>query len=77
MDSRLLNRGHPRPCSLSLFAHPPVDAGNEGVSVGFVGAAFVVILDDDGFATGEPPVQHQNYFPLLKKFAHLEVFLSI
>jgi len=47
-----------------------VDAGNESVSVGFVGAALIVVLDDDGLAPGEATVQNQNDLSLLQELAH-------
>jgi len=50
-----------------------VDSGDEGVSVWLIGATFIVVLHDDGFATGEATVQHQHHFPLLKKLAHFDV----
>merc|ERR1719347_1883637 len=49
----------------------PVDAGDEGVSVGLVRATFIVVLDNDGFAAGEAAVQHQHHLALLQEFTHL------
>merc|ERR1712221_28721 len=49
----------------------PVDAGDEGVSVGLVRATFIVVLDNDGFASGEAAVQHQHHLALLQEFTHL------
>merc|ERR1719193_508735 len=58
------------PIFFGYFKRVSVDARDEGMSVGAIGSTFVIVLNDDGFATSKTTVQHQNYLSRLQEFSH-------